>query len=149
MNYAMQRFLEARRIAVVGVSRRAGFGNLAFKSLRAKGFEVVPVNSAASQVEGEPCYQRLADIPGGVDAVLCVVPPAQSARVVDECIALGISRVWLQSGAASSEAIARAGSAGLSLVHDACVLMYADPRGLHRLHRWLHHLGKPSSPATA
>jgi predicted CoA-binding protein len=69
-----------------------------------------------------------------------VVPPAQAVEVVQECGRLGIRHVWLQQGSESPEAIRLAGELGIALVHGACVLMYAGPRGVHRLHRWIHDL---------
>lgn len=35
------------------------------------------------------------------------------------------------------EAIAKAEAVGLSVIHHACVLMYANPKGIHRFHGWL------------
>lgn len=138
MHQPIEAFLGARRIAVVGVSRTRGFGNAAFRALRAKGWQVVPVNASADQVEGVPCFRRLEDVQPPPDAVLVVTPPARTAEVVEACARLRIGRVWLQQGAESEAAIRLAEAHGLSLVHHACVLMYAAPRGLHRLHRWLH-----------
>jgi predicted CoA-binding protein len=73
-----------------------------------------------------------------VGAALIVVPPARSRSLVQECVRLGIRNVWLQQGAESPEAVREARDAGLDCVARECVLMYAHPRGIHRLHRWIH-----------
>ncbi|MEZ4712963.1 MAG: CoA-binding protein [Caldilineaceae bacterium] len=58
-------FLAQKRIAVVGVSRKQGTGNGIFTSLRARGYEVFPVNPNATEVMGESCYPSVKAIPGG------------------------------------------------------------------------------------
>ena len=130
-------FLAERSIAVVGVSRTKGFGNMAFRELKKKGYRVYPVNQYATVVEGEKCYCSLDDLPGPVGGVLTVVPPAQTEKVVADCVRLGIRRVWMQQGAESQEAIRLCEERGISAVHSACILMYATPTSFHRFHRWV------------
>jgi predicted CoA-binding protein len=137
MDAAIPSFLEEKRIAVVGVSRTRGFGNAVLKTLRARGWDAVPVNANADTVEGERCFRALAAIPERPGAVVAVVPPGQAERVVEDCLALGIRKLWLQQGAESEAAIRRAEAGGMTVVHHACVLMHAQPHGIHRLHRWL------------
>jgi predicted CoA-binding protein len=137
MRLGVEAFLESRRIAIVGVSRTRGFANEAMRVLRERGYQVFPVNEVADRVEDEPCYHSVAQVPGPVDGVLCVVPPAEAVRVVDDCIRAGVKRLWLQQGSESPAAIARAEEAGLVVVHGACILMYAHPHGIHRLHAFV------------
>jgi uncharacterized protein len=138
MQRAIESFLAERRVAVVGVSRTKGFGNAAFRALRDKGWDVVPVNAGADEVEGVRCYRRLEEVAPPPGAVLVVTPPDRAVGVVEACARLGIGQVWLQQGAESEAALRLAEAHGLTLVHHACILMYAAPRGFHRLHRWLH-----------
>jgi len=133
-------FLSEERIAVVGVSRTSGFGNAAFRALREKGWQVFPVNPAADVVEGEPCYHSIAQVQPPVGAVLCVVPPAHAEHVVDDCVKAGVRKIWLQQGSESEAAIRTGESAGMTVVHHACVLMYARPSGLHRVHAWCRRI---------
>jgi hypothetical protein len=138
MTSAIEAFLAERAVAVVGVSRSKGFGNSAARALRHAGYRVYPVNELADEIAGEPCYRSLSAIPEVVAAAVVVVPPARSADVVRECARLGIRKVWLQQGAESTEALRAAHDAGLECVARECIMMYAQPRGIHRLHRWLH-----------
>ncbi|HSN92263.1 MAG TPA: CoA-binding protein [Anaeromyxobacteraceae bacterium] len=140
MRPGVEEILAERRIAVVGVSRGKGFGNLALETLRERGWEAVPVNARADVVEGEKCFHGLSEIPGRPGAVLAVVPPAETEKVVDECLRLGVRKIWMQQGAESEAAIARAEKGGMTVVHHACVLMYAQPRGFHRFHGWVTKL---------
>jgi hypothetical protein len=140
MRAGVEEVLQERRIAVVGVSRGKGFGNLALRTLRERGWQAVPVNARADTIEGERCFRGLAEIPDRPGAVVAVVPPAETEKVVDECLRLGVRKIWMQQGAESPAAIARAERAGMTVVHHACILMYAQPRGIHRFHAWLTKL---------
>ena len=130
-------FVSGKRLAVVGVSRTRGFANDIYRHLKESGYTVFPVNDGADEVGGEKCYRRLDDVPEPVDGVVIVVKPERSEGVVADCARLGIKRVWLQQGAESEAALARCQEAGITAVHHACVLMYANPRGFHKFHRGL------------
>lgn len=135
-------FLAQRTLAVVGVSRTGkGFGNLAVRELRAKGYQVLVVNPAAESVGDQPCWPSLAALPEKPDGVLVVVPPDQAEKVVGEAADAGIGRVWLQQGSQSTAAVALAQDRGLQVVAGECILMFAEPVGWgHRLHRGLWQL---------
>jgi hypothetical protein len=62
------------------------------------------------------------------------------------CARLVIDHVWLQQGAESEEAIRVAAASGIALVHGECVLMHAQPRGIHFLHRWIRDLRARRAP---
>jgi len=131
-------FVSQKKLAVVGVSRQGKkFGNMAFRELKAKGYKLLPVHPQAETIEGERCYPSLAALPESVDAVLVVVPPAETEKVVREAAAAGIKRVWMQQGAESPAAIKVCQDNGLSAVHGECILMFAEPAAwFHRAHRW-------------
>lgn len=137
---AASEFLSQKRIAVVGVSRTRGFGNTIMRILEERGYNVFPINANADTIEGRQCFRSLLHLPEPVDAVVAVVPPVQTSTVVDDCIRLGIKHLWMQQGSESRESIARADSAGINVVHHACIIMYAHPRGIHKLHRWIHDI---------
>jgi len=147
-------FLAQRRIAVAGVSRDAAShgGNVVYKRLRDRGYQVFAVNPNADTVEGDTCYHDLASIPGGVDAVVVATSPAATGTVVDECVRLGIRRVWMHrsfgGGSVSNDAVARGRAEGLTVIAGACPLMF-DPAADfgHRCMRWA--LGFTSSKPTA
>ena len=140
MGDAKEEFLAQERIAVVGVSRSRGFGNMAFRELRKRGYRVYPVNRLAETVEGVQSYSSLDELPEPVDGVLTVIPPDQTEKVVADCVRLGIKRVWMQQGSESEAAIRTCQENGISVVHGACILMYADPASFHRFHRWIWRL---------
>ncbi len=134
-------FLVQRTLAVVGVSRGGKkFGNAASRELRSKGYRVIPVHPEAESIAGERCYPSLKELPEPVGGLLVVVPPVQTEQVVREAAEAGIRRVWLQQGAESAAAIKYCQEHGMSVVHGECILMFAAPAGVHKLHRWLWKL---------
>ncbi len=140
MDPAKAAFLGEKSIAIVGISAKRGFANSAYKELKRSGYRVFGVGRTASTVEGDPCYHTLDAVPEKVGGVLAVVPPRETEKVVADCARLGIGQVWMQQGAESPAAIAAAEAAGLRVVHHACIIMYAQPRGGHKFHAWLWKL---------
>jgi hypothetical protein len=132
-------FLAQRTLAVVGVSRTGTkFGNVIYRSLRDKGYHVIPVHPAAESLEGDRCVPNLRHLPPGVDGLVLVVPPAETERIVREAVAAGIRRIWMQQGAESPVAVQFCRDHGISVVSGECLLMFAEPaEWVHRAHRWL------------
>jgi predicted CoA-binding protein len=141
---AIDDFLAQKRIAVAGVSREGGGahgGNLVYRRLRERGYEVFAVNPNADRVEGDPCYHDLRSIPGGVDAVVIATTPAVAPSVAQECRDLGITRVWMHSsfggGSVSAEAHDLCRSNGIACIAGGCPLMYGQTSdGSHRVMRF-------------
>lgn len=135
-------FLAAPRIAVVGVSRDPkSFTNAVYRHLRAGDRQVVPVNPAASEVEGDLCHPSVTAVPGHLGGVLVMVDAETALQVVDDCIDARVPIVWLHKGsgpgAVSDEAVARCRAAGIAVVDGACPMMFAEPVGVvHRIHRF-------------
>jgi predicted CoA-binding protein len=66
--------------------------------------------------------------------------------VVREAAAAGIHQVWLQQGAESTDVLKLCHDLGLTFVWGECILMYAQPTGVHKAHRWLWRiLGKSAA----
>lgn len=141
MKDAASTFLAKRRIAVAGVSREGDSshgGNVIYTRLRDRGYEVFPVNPKAERVEGNRCYPDLASIPGGVDAVVIATPPGASAAVMQQCIDLGVTDVWVHrsfgSGSASEEATSLGRNNGITVIDGGCPLMYGEASDVgHRM----------------
>ena len=70
-------FLSQKRVAVTGVSRTPGGhgGNVVYKRLRERGYDVFAVNPSAEEVEGDRAYHDLRAIPDGVDVVVIATRP--------------------------------------------------------------------------
>jgi predicted CoA-binding protein len=136
----IEKFLAQPAIAVVGVSRSGGkFGNTAWRTLQEKGYRVYQVNSHVGTSTG-PCYRRLADLPEEVASVLVVVPARDALEVILDAHRAGARYVWLQQGAESREATSLAATLKIELVAGECILMFAHPTGIHKMHRTVRRL---------
>ena len=117
-------FLALRSFAVVGASRdRNKYGNVIYRELRSRGFRVFAVNPAAREIEGDPSYPTLADLPEKVEGAVIVVPPDETERMVAAAVTAGIRAVWMQPGAESTAAVRVCEDNGLCAIHNACVLV--------------------------
>ncbi|MFM8979372.1 MAG: CoA-binding protein [Planctomycetia bacterium] len=121
-------FLAGTCYAVVGASRdRAKFGNRVLRAYLAHGREAIPVHPSEHTIEGQPCVASLARLPRPVHGVSIVTPPEVTQRVVEEALALGLRRLWMQPGAEHPAAVERARAAGaLVLAYGPCLLVEID-----------------------
>jgi predicted CoA-binding protein len=150
INQAAAAFLGKRRIAVTGVSRRPQNhgANVVYRRLRDRGYEVFAVNPKAAEVEGDRAYPNLTSIPGGVDAVVIGTRPAYAEEAVRECVALGITQVWMHHGvgpgSVSAAATAYGREHGVTVMDGGCPLMFAPTADLgHRLIRLVYAANVP------
>ena len=113
---------EVKTIAVVGLSPRAERPSYRVsRAMQGFGYRIVPVRPAVTEVLGEKTYARLSDIPFPVDLVDVFRNADEVGPIVDECIALGVKRLWLQDGVVNEEAAQKARAAGITVVMDRCV----------------------------
>ncbi|MFN8177826.1 MAG: CoA-binding protein [bacterium] len=135
-------FLRGKRFAVAGVSRTPNqTANAVFRKLRAAGYDVVPINPAASEVEGTTCYPNVGSVPTPVDGVVIVTHPRVSLEIVRQCADSGVRHVWFHrsigQGSVSEEAVGECARRGLECVVGGCPLMYCAPVDwAHRCMRW-------------
>ena len=113
---------EVKTIAVVGLSPNPARPSYRVsRAMQGFGYRIVPVRPAVAEVLGEKAYARLSDIPFEVDLVDVFRNPGDVGPIVDECIALGVKRLWLQDGVVNEEAAERACAAGITVVMNRCV----------------------------
>jgi hypothetical protein len=129
---AAAEFLANKRIAVTGVSRNptGHGGNVVYRRLRDRGYEVFAVNPNADTVECVRCYHDLRSIPGGVGAVVIATRPEFAEDTMRECADLGIRHVWMHrafgTGSVSDLAAEYGRTRGMSVIDGGCPLMF-DP----------------------
>jgi predicted CoA-binding protein len=137
----VEAFLAHKRIAMVGVSRVTNdFSRTLMHELEARGYEMVPVNPAAPDIGGYPCFARVQDIQPPVKAVLLMTPPAASEEVVRDCAAAGVTHVWMHRGegigSVSPWAVEFCRAQGMNVVAGECPYMFLEhagfPHGVHR-----------------
>jgi len=114
--------ISAKVIAVVGHSdkpERTSYRIAQF--LRGVGYKVYPVNPVVSEIDGQPCYSSLKDVPEPVDIVNVFRRSEYLSAIVDEAIAVNAKTVWAQLGVSDELSAQKALDAGLNIVMDACI----------------------------
>lgn len=115
--------MEQKVWAVIGATHNTDkFGYKIYKRLKSKDYKVFPVNPGLSQIEGDPCYKDLAELPQTPDVLNMVVRPERTRQYLEEAARLGIRYIWLQPGTYDDETIELAKKLGLQYVK-ACVLV--------------------------
>lgn len=137
MDQAIRDFIEGKRLALVGASRdEKKFGQMAYKELKARGYQVYAVNPAVDQIDGEPCYPDLKPLREKIDGVSVAVPSGQVLQILRQAAEFGVKNVWLQQQTESPEAISLGQQLGMNLVSGKCIFIYAPPvRSYHAWHR--------------
>lgn len=112
----------SRVVAIVGLSSKPDrpsyrVGNY----LKEKGFKIIPVNPAETEVVGETSYPDLLSIPERVDVVDIFRRSEDVPPIVEDAIKIGAKAVWMQEGVVNEGAAARAKEAGLKVVMDHCM----------------------------
>lgn len=94
------------------------------------GRRVIPVNPKLTETLGERAYPDLASVPEPFDLVDVFRRSDAIPEVADAVLALPPERrpkvVWLQSGIRHDDAAQRLADAGLAVVQDRCLGVYAS-----------------------
>ena len=119
-------FLRGDTFAVVGASPvREKYGNKVLRAYLQKGRRAFPINPRESEVEGQKVYRDLMSLPEPVHGVSIITPPEITEQIVEDAAAAGITRLWMQPGAESEDAIARAKQLGMSVIAGGPCLLVA------------------------
>lgn len=134
-------FLSLKRIAFVGASRNEhDFSRMLLKEFRRRGYELIPVNPHAEEIDGVPCVAGVRDIHPAAEGALIMTSRDAAYQVLLDCYEAGIRKVWLYgiSGPrrVSAGAVEFCGTHGISLVPGYCPFMFLpNPQLIHRCHR--------------
>ncbi|GAA4933780.1 acyl-CoA synthetase (NDP forming) [Actinomycetospora succinea] len=137
MSTDWDRVLAPRSVALIGATGRAD--NPMARPLRwltERGFagRVHPVNPKYAELGGVPCVASLAEVPGGVDLALALVPAERAAAAVTEAgaagaaavvvFASGFAEVGDEGRALQDELVAAARAAGTRVLGPNCQGLY-------------------------
>ena len=135
---SVARFLTLGKYAMAGVSRDPRkFGQAAFRELRKKGMDLVPVNPSAETIDGVKCFNSISELPPDVRGIIFMTPKEETLSVAREAIAHGIKDLWIQQGAESKSIIAELEKEDVNLIHNQCIMMFWKPNSIHSFHRFL------------
>jgi predicted CoA-binding protein len=122
---ALKHLLESvKRIAVVGLSPKPDRDSYRVaRYLQERGYEIVPVYPREQTILGCAVYRSVAEIPGGVDLVNVFRRAEAIPEAVEDALAAGARRLWLQLDCVHEEAARRAEAAGCTVVMDRCIMV--------------------------
>ena len=132
LNRKVDDFLAQKRIAVAGVSRDRSShpaGSMIYHRLKTTGHEVFAVSPHMPTFEGDRCYPDVQSIPGGVDGVVIITRPGITERIVRDCRAAGVRRVWMHQSLAKGSSVSREAvefctQNDISVIAGACPMMF-------------------------
>jgi len=128
-------FIASEPIAMVGVSRNPKkFGFTAFRELKEKGMNLIPVNPHASEIHQVKVYPDIKSLPAEVKSLLVMTQKNATAGVVREAKEKGIKHIWIQQMSESKDAIKELEASGMNYISGQCILMYYKPHSIHRFH---------------
>ena len=134
-------FFTASVFAIAGVSRNPKkFSGYVFKKLISKGFTVYPINPKADAIEGQSCYASVTALPSEVKHLIIMTPATECKAILDSALERGITNIWVQQGVETKELMAYAKDKEANIFFKSCLMMYANPVGMHRFHRFLTEL---------
>ena len=137
----IETFIASEPIALVGVSRNPKkFGYAAFKELKEKGMNIIPVNPAAEEILGSKVYHDVNSLPAEVGGLIVMTSKDQSAGVIREAKAKGIKNIWLQQMSDTKEALDELEGSDINFIKGECILMFYKPHSFHKFHRALKKL---------
>ncbi|MCZ2079635.1 MAG: CoA-binding protein [Bryobacterales bacterium] len=142
-------FLGEKRIAIIGVSRnQRDFSRVLFREFLKRGYDVIPVNPAMSQVEDQPCFANIGLISPPPAAALVMTKAEVAEDLLGECARCGIRKVWLYR-ATGKRGLSRKASElcardGIKVIAGYCPFLFLPQAGLiHRFHRALLSITTP------
>ncbi len=111
-------------IAIVGATENPSkYGYVIYKDLKLKGLTVYPVNPNRSSVDGDIAFKRLEDIPQRPTIVNIVVPPEVTSDILQQCLDLGLTNVWVQPGAESPAVMTFLQENNFNYLANACIMV--------------------------
>jgi len=98
-----------KTVAVIGASGdREKYGNKAVRAYLKQGYTVYPVNPRGGEIEGQPVFKSIREVPARPDLISVYVPPVLLLRMLPDIAAHGCDELWLNPGTESGEVLAEA-----------------------------------------
>lgn len=128
-------FLAAGTIALAGASRDPRkFGFAAFRELKEKGMNIIPVNPNAEEIHGTKVYPNVKSLPDDVKALIIVTKKSTTPGIIREAKEKGIKHIWIQQMAESPEALKELEGSDINYITGQCILMFYKPHSIHKFH---------------
>ena len=120
----IRKFYALKNIAVVGMSKNEDkAAHYVPKYLIDHGYNVIPVNPAATEILGRKSYTKVSSVHDKIDIVDIFRPSEDVLGVVEEALKKeGIKVLWMQKGIYSEKAEKMAKERNISVVYNRCMM---------------------------
>jgi predicted CoA-binding protein len=109
--------------AILGdVLNPAKWANKSFRAHKMAGFQVFPVHPNGGELEGQPVYRSLAEIPERLDRISVYLRPQLVMEALDGIAEKGCDELWLNPGTYTPEVVDRAESLGLHAIRGCSII---------------------------
>ena len=110
-------------IAVIGASQdRSKFGNKCVRAYLLRGYQVYPVNPRGGEIEGQPVYTSLEELPVAPDRISIYLPPPKTRELLSSLSRFPDAQVWFNPGTSDPPILDDARARGID-VHDGCSIV--------------------------
>jgi uncharacterized protein len=124
---------DARTVVVLGAKDETDPDAPAFtvpRAMQRRGIRIVPVNPKLKSALGETAYPSLAAVPDRADIVDVFRRSDAIPQIAEEVLALPVEKrpavFWMQTGVRHDEAAEKLAAAGIRVVQDRCLSVYAS-----------------------
>ncbi|HUV01702.1 MAG TPA: CoA-binding protein [Bacteroidales bacterium] len=132
----IEEFLASEPIAMAGVSRNPKkFGFAAFRELKEKGMNILPINPYADIIHGSKVFKDVKSLPADVKGLIIMTKKGQTAGIIRDAREKGIKQIWIQQMADSKEALKELEGSGINVITRECILMHYKPHSIHKFHK--------------
>jgi hypothetical protein len=112
----------SKTIAVIGLSPKPNRDSYRVAEyLQKKGYIIIPVRPAQTEILGAKAYATLDDVPGAMDIVDVFRQAEQVMPHVHEALRRPPKTFWMQEGIENREAAALLTAAGIDVVMNRCI----------------------------
>jgi predicted CoA-binding protein len=128
----IEAFLADGPYGVVGAStNREKYGNMVLRVYQQDGREpLYALHRTETEIEGTRAYPSFDALPERVRSLSIITPPAVTEVVVEQAAEAGVEHLWMQPGAESEQAVARAEELGLNVISGGpCLLVVLGFQG--------------------
>jgi hypothetical protein len=142
MKEQINTFFESKNIALTGFSRKPhSHSRSIYNSLVEKGFNVFPVNSNQTEIDGIKVYTSINELPNDIEAIYILNSKENSETLAREAAQKGIRKIWVHTKCNTNELKAIENQYGIAIVMGECFFMWAEPvKGVHSFHRFIRNL---------
>lgn len=127
MQLKLTEYLNSRPIiALVGATNDSSkYGNIIFRDMVRKNFDIVPINHKAKSVNGIPAFPDLISAANQkkIGLIVYVIPPSLTLKSLEEANSLGLKKVWIQPGAGDEQVREFLENNQFEFLMDACVMV--------------------------